>query len=386
MNNKHQVFEIIEKNSPHLKWATDKTILLVRSGSQAYGTNIPGSDEDFRGILIPPKEYFLGTQELEQIELKTPHPDTTIYEIRKFFSLAMQANPSLIETLHTDPKDHLYIDSLGEILLDHKNDFLSTKVKHTFTGYAVAQLHRIKLHKKYIMNPITSYPTRASLGLPEQTLIPADQMAAAEASIRKELDKFQFDFMENLEEFTKIEIRSVMTQMLAELKITSEQHWESAARKIGLTDNLIEVMKMERSYNSAKREYDQYQNWMKTRNPVRAGLEEKFGYDTKHGAHLVRLIRMCKEILTTGIVQVKRPDREELIAIRQGAWTYDQVIEFAEREEQELNEIYKNCKILPKTPNKAKLDQLCMQLIEKSLSNYSWYNVKKKITKLFESL
>jgi hypothetical protein len=227
------------------------------------------------------------------------------------------------------------------------------------------------------MNPPSTPPTRAELGLPEHTLIPQDQLAAAYAEVQKELDRFQFDFMEHLDEPTKIEIQNTMTTMLAELKITSEDHWAAAARKIGFDDNIIQIMQREREYTTRKREWDQYQNWKKTRNPARAALEEKFGYDTKHAYHLVRLIRMCREILTTGKVIVKRPDREELLAIRNGAWNYDQLIEFAEREELELNSLYTTSNILPKVPDKDKIDKLCIELVEKSLSRYSWYNIQK---------
>jgi len=45
-------------------------------------------------------------------------------------------------------------------------------------------------------------------------------------------------------------------------------------------------------------------------------LEAKFGFDTKHAMHLIRLLRMAREILETGVVHVKRPDAEELSAIR----------------------------------------------------------------------
>ena len=217
------------------------------------------------------------------------------------------------------------------------------------------------------MNPPKSPPTRASLGLPEQTLIPQDQLVAAFAEVQKELDRMQFDFMENLEEATKIEIRNNMATMLAEMKITSDEQFGAAARKIGLSDNFIEIMQKERQYTSAKREWDQYQNWKETRNAKRSALEEKYGYDTKHAYHLVRLIRMCREVLMTGKVIVKRPDREELLAIRNGAWSYEELIAFAEREELLLNELYNTSTVLPKVPDQAKLDNLCIELIEERL-------------------
>lgn len=366
---KHHVIDTIIKRSPHLSWMESGTVLLVRHGSHAYGTNVATSDEDFKGVAIPTKEYFLGyTKRFEQAELKAPDPDAVIYDIRKFFNLAADCNPNIIEVLHTDPSDHFVVTPIGREILDHKDDFLSKKIKFTFLGYSVAQLKRIKTHKKWIMNPPAAPPTRTSLGLPEQTLIPQDQLTAAFSEVQKELDRFQFDFMEGLEESMKIGIRSTVAEMMAELKITSDQHWESAARKIGLSDNFIEIMQRERQYTSAKREWDQYQNWKKTRNVTRSALEEKFGYDTKHAYHLVRLIRMCREVLMTGKVVVRRPDREELLAIRNGAWTYEQLIEFAEREDLALNELYNTSNALPKYPDKDKLDQLLIRLVEMSLS------------------
>lgn len=362
-----------------MSWIKDNTVLLTRHGSHAYGTNVATSDEDFKGVAIPTQEYFLGsTKRFEQAELKAPDPDAVIYDIRKFFNLAAECNPNIIEVLHTDPSDHFIVDPIGRIILDHKDEFLSKKIKHTFLGYSVAQLKRIKTHKKWIMNPRTIEPKRIDFQLPEATLIPADQLAAASAEIQKELDRFQFNFMESLDEPTKIEIQGVMSQMLGELKITADQHWMASARKIGLTDNFIQLMQREREYAGARREYDQYQNWKKTRNGSRSALEEKYGYDTKHAYHLVRLIRMCQEVLMTGKVIVKRPDREELLFIRNGGWTYDQLIEFAERKEIELNALYNTCNILPKVPNKEKLDRLGIKLVEKSLSKYSWYNLRKR--------
>ena len=61
-------------------------------------------------------------------------------------------------------------------------------------------------------------------------------------------------------------------------------------------------------------------------NVKRPELVEKHGYDTKHAMHLWRLLRMCAEILETGRVLVRRPDADELLAIRDGAWRYDAII------------------------------------------------------------
>lgn len=368
---KHPVLDTIIKHSPHMKWIEDGCVLLVRHGSHAYGTNTPASDEDFKGVAIPPKQYFLGTMHrFEQAELKAPDPDAVIYDIRKFFNLAADCNPNIIEVLHTDPADHFLVSPIGERILENKDTFLSKKIKFTFLGYSVSQLKRIQTHKRWIMSPPSHLPTRIEFGLPETTLIPTDQLLAAEAEVRKEMDRFQFDFMEGLDESQKIGIRATMEEMLGELKITADQHWMATARKIGLNDNFIDLMQRERQYSNAKREWDQYRNWKATRNKDRSILEEKYGYDTKHAYHLVRLIRMCREVLTTGKVIVKRPDREELLAIRNGAWSYEQLIEFAEAEDKNLQELYLKSTALPKVPDKEKLDKLCIELVETYLSEH----------------
>jgi len=366
---KHEVLDIITKNSPHLSWIQGGIIFLTKHGSSAYGTYIENvSDIDYKGIAIPPLKYFLGTmRRFEQAELKKPDPDTVIYDIRKFCNLAAASNPSIIEVLFTLPEDHLYVSDLGQTLIDNREKFLSKRIRFSFSGYAYSQLHRLQLHRNYLLNPPKGYPNRSDMGLPNQTLIPQDQMMAAEADIQKELDKFNFDFLEEVSEPVKIGIRSVMTEMLALLKITTDDQWLSAARQIGLSDNFIEIMQKERAYKNLKSQYDKYQIWKKTRNPIRAALEEKFQMDTKNALHLIRLLRMCKEVLSTGKVIVKRPDREELLSIRNGEWTYDHLIEEAEKLDAECEALYKTS-VLPKTPDFEYLDRLCIELVEKSLS------------------
>jgi predicted nucleotidyltransferase len=64
----------------------------------------------------------------------------------------------------------------------------------------------------------------------------------------------------------------------------------------------------------------------------RKRLVEQFGYDVKNAAHLLRLMRMaCEVIEDPRKLIVRRPDAAELIAIKRGEWSKEQVIEEAER-------------------------------------------------------
>ena len=43
-----------------------RAILLTKVGSHSYGINTAGSDEDFKGIFVATKEYYLGLKNIEQ--------------------------------------------------------------------------------------------------------------------------------------------------------------------------------------------------------------------------------------------------------------------------------------------------------------------------------
>lgn len=363
-----EILDIVDKKCPNLPWIRNNLIYLVEHGSKAYGTYIDGvSDIDYKGFCFAPKEYYFSFHKnFEQVQLSAPDPDAVIYDIRKFFKLLAECNPSIIEVLFVDHENIVFCSKLGEKILEHRDEFLSTKCRYTFGGYAASQLKRINLHRSYLLNPPTKEPIRSDFGLPEFTLIPQDQMAAAEAEIEKILQKYNLDFIDNFEESEKIAIHTTFSEILSELKVYSEDKWNAAARKIGCDDNFIYLMGKEREYKSKRREWDQYHNWKKTRNPKRAELEFKFGYDCKHGNHLIRLLRTCKEILETGKVNVRRPDADELLAIRNGAWSYEKLMEEANKLEEECKVLYTTSK-LPKSPNVNKLDTLCMEIIDEAL-------------------
>lgn len=58
----------------------------------------------------------------------------------------------------------------------------------------------------------------------------------------------------------------------------------------------------------------------------RKQIVAKYGYDVKNAAHMIRLLRMGVEALETGTMKVLRPDAHEIISIKKGEWTIEQVI------------------------------------------------------------
>lgn len=351
------------------EWLPARTLFLCRHGSHAYGTNIESSDEDFRGVAIPPSEYFFGfLNRFDQFQSK--EIDITIFSLQKFFKLASDCNPNVVEILFTDPSDHIHLTSPGRTLIEMKDMFLSTKARFTFSGYAMSQLKRINTHYRWLMNPPDHKPTRSEHDLPETTLIPKDQLGAAESAIKKKMESWELG-LDNVEEADKINLKNRVAAYLAELEIGKDFEWDLAARSIGYDENFLELLQRERRYRTAKSDWDKYQNWQKTRNPARAELEAQFGYDTKHAMHLVRLLRMCEEILSGEGVIVKRPDAAELLEIRDGAWSYDKLIGWAEEQDKKMAKLYETSP-LPRQPDRNKLDELCIEMVGVSARRFDF--------------
>lgn len=131
------------------EFATEYCIFRCLTGSHAYGTSLSTSDLDTRGIFIAPPSHVLScVHTVEQYEDKKT--DTVIYELKKFLRLAANCNPNIIELLFTDKENILFIDEPFSKIREHAHLFLSRKAKHTFCGYAMSQLHRIKGHNKWI--------------------------------------------------------------------------------------------------------------------------------------------------------------------------------------------------------------------------------------------
>src|SRR5690606_2889873 len=134
-----------------------RTILKVKHGSHCYGLNTPTSDLDIKGICIEPLPYHLGfAKNFEQFiqEASKGHEhDLVIYSFKKFAKLAADANPTVIEVLFTENEDILFCDSFGLEIREFRQNFLSSKAKHTFMGFAHSQLKRIKTHRAWLRNP-----------------------------------------------------------------------------------------------------------------------------------------------------------------------------------------------------------------------------------------
>lgn len=363
---------------PALPPIPGKLIYRVISGSHAYGTSTPESDVDVRGVFLPEPEYVFGflhhVEQVERKKTKVSEDEETLFEFRKFMFLATQANPNILELLFVPDDCIIEMSPVMERIRDSRNMFLSKKVLFTFTGYAHSQLHRIRTHRKWLFNPPQRKPERDDFGLPPETLVSREQRGAfyvllahllrdnpeTEAlfhAVEDVIDAEDFPGWEGI-----VQRRGIPDAAMPYAKILT-----------GATDNFIAALQREQAYHRAVDEWSKYNDWKAKRNPVRAELERKFGLDTKHASHLVRLMWMGEEILKTGTLTVRRPDAEKLLAIRNGTWidgtpvcpdTFGVIEKWAEEQEAWMRRVYDSpdCK-LPHKPRFNQINEICKNVM-----------------------
>lgn len=127
----------------------ENIILLGLGGSHAYGTNIPDSDLDIRGIALNTKKEILLGEDFEKIV--DTITDTTIYSFEKMIKLLCDMNPNTCEILGLRPEHYLHASKIGQELLNNKKMFLSKKAAYSFGGYANDQLYKATMKSTHTM-------------------------------------------------------------------------------------------------------------------------------------------------------------------------------------------------------------------------------------------
>jgi predicted nucleotidyltransferase len=121
------------------------TILAVIVGSRAYGLDGPGSDIDRRGVYAAPTRAFWRLDK-PPTHLDGPAAEQFSWELERFCTLALQANPTVLEVLWSPLVETITAD--GQQLRAVRRAFLSRRVADTYGNYARDQLDRVAARRK----------------------------------------------------------------------------------------------------------------------------------------------------------------------------------------------------------------------------------------------
>jgi predicted nucleotidyltransferase len=363
-------------------------------GSQAYGTQTPTSDVDKKFVYILPQDYILGTGYVEQLNV---NKDYTGWELKRFLELMGSSNPTVLELLNTPEDCIITKHPLFQYVLDHKADFITKGCRNSFAGYAVQQIQKARgLNKKqnwekdkmtrkdvldfvYVVNGEKSIPWKKWNETEKY-----DEKFCGVTNVPNARDLYAVYFDTDANNCFNEKIPEHMREAAKEW-IKDEGHsmgfGYKGLVKTGEGVNLAEsnqlrlssipkgqtpicnIIYNKDSYSTHCKDYKEYEEWLANRNEQRYVDTQAHGQkiDGKNMMHCMRLIRMSKEIGRGEGIIVRRPDAQELLAIRRGEVDLDSLIDTAELEIKEMDKIFEDSN-LPKSIDPELVNDLLIKI------------------------
>jgi len=327
----------------------DWIVFEAVSGSHAYGTNVQGSDTDIRGVFILPTKEVLAGRYIPQVSDKKN--DITYYEIGRFIELAAKGNPNILEMLNM-PKDCILKETKEwrkYFPKEMRDKFITSKLKHTFTGYAYSQIKKARgLNKK--------------INWDKSKVERKDVLDFCYVIDRERSEKFR-DW--NLMRFTHGQIPGTFKPAsksdigLAKVNnapdlysmyllsegggIVGPNSNDVQVRNIPKGSDFIGYLRFDRNaYSTHCKDYREYQEWVENRNPERYkdNLKGEQGYDHKNMMHCMRLLNMARDIAEGKGIVVRRPEARELLKIRNGEMKYEDLLDNAEKMVEDIKGLF----------------------------------------------
>lgn len=406
----------------------EQTIVKHLAGSQAYGTSTPDSDTDYRGIFLANKEFILTPFFKVKEVSDTSEEDTKFYEINQYLKLYTEANPNILESLWVKPEHIVESTEIYDYLRSFNQQLLSSKIAHSYTGYAYNQVKRMSNHhgwldkertaERKLQEILTEHPVDETLAWMYDTF-PQYLVERLDNSNLHPFNAKKIDFEKYMRDTS---LQLVSTHALKQYHFVRLVHNYSTDKVLDRDFNLLDYnngyelihygenifgvivnsnestvnadgslrfFNKERSTEELKvkpelivkfneKEYKEnsenrksYHSWKKNRNAKRAILESHHGYDCKHAMHTIRLMNTAEEALESGIIQVHRPDAAMLMDIRNGKWKYQEVMDYFNEKVDYIRNVAYHKSVLPKQPNLKLATKILIDIRE-----MQWYSKK----------
>ncbi len=343
---------------------TDHLLFECVTGSRAYGTAVPSSDEDIKGVFVMPRDRFFASQKLEQVN--DCRNDTVFYEVGRFIELLEKNNPTVMEMLFTPAETVKFRHPLMNSI--QANDVLSKRCRDTFGLYAATQIRKARGLNKKIVNPMPEkrktlpefcyvINSQGSVSLTEWLsvrgwrqencgLVKIPHMRDMYGIYHDSSGEFRFRGIWTSEDPTSVRTSSIPKEM-------EPAGWMSV--------NID-------GFKKHCREYQAYWDWVRNRNEDRYQTNQQHGrgYDSKNLMHTIRLLEMALEIAKDQTIHVRRPNSEFLLRIREGAFEYEEIVDRAEGYVDKLQSAFARS-TLPEEANHESLSNALIKIRE------AWY-------------
>ena len=343
----------------------EKGLILLEyvSGSQMYGTNNEKSDVDHKGIFILPEEEFSSYEfspDWEEVESgkfileNGKECEMKFYELRKFLQLLEKNNPNAFEIFDIPDDCLIYKHPLMDaILLNHKK-FVTKKSFMSFSGYALEQT--AKAHGK---NKKQNWEKER---FERKTILDFCHVPFEQGSIPIKKWMEDIEFVHEGEKRPSIQSDFDLTKIphmpftygvyVGKHGMTNENETSTALRVSEVPKEVSPLTYLvfnESAWRIHCDEYNSYKVWQEERNDARwvdvKGHDQKI--DGKNMLHMQRLINMATDIANGKGIISRRPEAADLLKIRKGEVSLQELLDSCESKLKDLKTLYDNNINLP---------------------------------------
>jgi len=375
----------------NLKEIEPYIIFSAIMGSRAFGTHLPTSDTDIRGVFIQPPDSIFRDGYIDQVA--DEKADIVYYELRKYLHLAQSNNPSVIELMFAPQECILKSTLEWRFIFEKRQEFLTKVCKHSFSGYAIGQIKKARGYNKKINWEENEMVRKIVLDfcyvLEEGKNVPFKEWNKAyneNNTFGKEYPRYSNNF--GLAKVNHARDTYAMYDLYAEqfnLKVFSagitSTHDASDVRLTSIpkgTELTGYLTFNKDAFSLHCKKYSEYQEWLKKRNVDRFKMNKEHGknYDSKNMMHTYRLLNVSLEIARDGVLNVRRPKEEieTLMKIRRGEFEYDELMSKAELLIKQIDDIYDKSNL----PNKVDQDFVNDLILKIRKYNINYNNIFQK--------
>ena len=361
----------------NIKELKERNLIIFEGivGSKAYGTSLPTSDIDVKGVFVQPLDEILGFGYIEQVN--DEKNDTVYYEIKRFLELLRTNNPNILELLNLPEDCILHKDPIFNLITDNYKLFLTKKCRDTFASYALQQIKKArgqdkkqnwekdKVTRKEVLDFVYVIEGEKSIPWKDWSDGRFDEKFCGVVNVPNARDTYalfyDMDAHMAFSELIPEKTREVFKNTRKESGLPMGLGYKGLV-KVDEGDNagisnalrLSSVPKGEKDicniiynkdgYTQHCKDYKSYQTWLEERNEQRWVDVQSHGQkiDGKNMMHCRRLMDMAREIAEGKGIIVRRPNAQELIDIRQGKVDLQSLIDHVESEIKAVDELYKN--------------------------------------------
>lgn len=338
-------------------------LLECISGSRAYNLQLPTSDTDIKGVFILPQQELYGMTYTLQVANQSN--DEVYFEIKRFLELLEKNNPNILELLSTTAGNQLYRHPLMDLI--RPADFLSRLCLDSFAGYANTQMKKARGLNKKINQ---SYPAERKSVFEFCYVIAGGQSVLLREWLHEKQLQPEDCGLARIDHFRDVYALYHTGQFDTDVSFkgifsgADANDVQSSAVPKG-SDPLAIMQFNKDGYTVYCKDFAAYHEWEALRNQARYTHNKELGadYDSKHMMHTFRLLNMAEEIALHKEVRVYRNDRDFLLRIRNGEFSYDTLMEMVTQKLHHMQQLYATSD-LPEHPDPALAEALLIRIRE----------------------